>query len=192
MTTQETLQDPPAAPAEAQRHAGHRLPGPVKDRFLAWWTRLQHEGAPGPVRADRAALRRAHDLTAVVCTPAYQRIYRELVQANGGVSWDKPWQQDRIAALIALAAHVEKRSGKNLPQAMSQQAEGSDRNLVSDLRFARLLDSPDIESLFTGLRRLLPLIQRQTDPEALADDLFEWGDRIKKRWAYDYIWRGKP
>ncbi|MFT3666796.1 type I-E CRISPR-associated protein Cse2/CasB [Piscinibacter sp.] len=168
----------------------YALPGPVKARFMVWWSRLQDEKADGTVRADRAALRRAHDLTAVACAPAYQRIYRELAAAHPGAEW-VPWQQERLAAVVGLAAHVTARSDLSLPHAMSQRPEGSDRNLVSELRFARLLDAPDIEALFSGLRRLLPLIGHKTDPEALATDVFGWGDETRKRWAYAYRWTDK-
>ena len=64
-------------------------------------------------------------------------------------------ERDRLAALIGLAAHLKEKDGSSLPEAMSRRAEGADRNAVSDLRFARLLDSPDLEALFVGLRRLM-------------------------------------
>lgn len=162
----------------------------VKAEFLSWWHGLTSETASGTARADRAVLKRADSLTAVACTPAYQRIYRKLVAANAGEPWQAV-QQERIAALIGLAAHVKASVPMSLPQAMSQRAEGSDRNPVSDLRFSRLLDAPDIESLFTGLRRSLPLIEHKVNPAALADDVFGWGDVVKKRWAYAYKWPEK-
>jgi len=165
--------------------------GPAaKAVFLQWWHTVSSETAGGGSRADRANLKRAGDLTAVACTPAYQRVYRDMVAANGGLPWP-PLQQERIAALIGLAAHVKSRVPMSLPQAMSHHLEGADRNPVSDLRFSRLLNSPDIEALFIGLRRCLPLIDYQVDTATLADDVFEWGDAVKKRWAYAYKWPAK-
>ena len=162
----------------------------VKAEFLSWWHGLTSETASGTARADRAVLKRADTLTAVASTSAYQRVYRRLVAANAGEPW-QAFEQDRIAALIGLAAHVKAHVPMSLPQAMSHRAEGSDRNPVSDLRFARLLDAPDIESLFTGLRRSLPLIDHKVNPTTLADDVFGWGDVVKKRWAYAYRWPEK-
>ena len=47
---------------------------------------------------------------------------------------------------------------------------------------------PDVDTLFTGLRRTLPLLQHRADPLALTTDVVNWGDRVRKRWAYDYDW----
>ena len=163
---------------------------PAKAVFLSWWHVINSETAGGTARADRAVLRRADTLTAVACTPAYQRIYRKMAAANTGPSW-QAFEQERIAAMVGLAAHVKDKDSRSLPQAMSSRAAPTDPNPVSDMRFARLLDSPDIEALFSGLRRALPLIEHKVDPASLADDLFDWGDHVKKRWAYAYAWTEK-
>jgi CRISPR system Cascade subunit CasB len=63
-----------------------------------------------------------------------------------------------------------------------------DKPVVSELRFRRLLESPDIDALFTGLRRALPLIGYRCDPLALATDVVNWGDVVRKRWAYGFDW----
>lgn len=162
----------------------------ARAEFLSWWHVITSETASGAARADRAVLKRADTLTALACTPAYQRIYRKMAAANDGEPW-QPFEQERIAALIGLAAHVKSSVPMSLPQAMSHRAEGSDRNPVSDLRFSRLLDASNIEALFTGLRRSLPLIENKVDPTTLADDVFGWGDVVKKRWAYAYRWPEK-
>lgn len=177
------------------RNHSFRLEEKAKSKFLTWWNILQSEIPPGWARADRAVLRRATDLTAVACTPAYQQIYREMEAAHissGGAGW-LAFQQERIAALVGLAVHVPLSFDgpdfvKSLPQAMSHRSEGDDRNPVSDLRFKRLLESPDIDALFTGLRRSLPLIDGKVSITSLADDIFEWNDAVKKRWAYAYQW----
>ena len=144
---------------------------------LAWWRGL------GDDTGGRAALRRASDLTAVVMSPAYQRLYRRLRAAG----WpDASWQNDRLAAAAGLLAHVREADERSLPLAMSQR--DGDKPRVSALRFRRLLEAPDVDALFTGLRRTLPLLQHCADPLALASDVVNWGDRVRKRWAYDYDW----
>ena len=172
--------------------SGHRsvLATPVKAVFLSWWHVISSETASGTARADRAVLRRADTLTSLACTPAYQRVYRKMAAVNEGALW-QPFEQERIAAIIGLAAHVKDKISRSLPQAMSFHAVPADSNPVSDMRFARLLDSPDIDSLFSGLRRALPLIEYKVDPSSLADDLFGWDDEMKKRWAYAYAWTEK-
>ena len=166
------------------------LPNAVNRVFMRWWHMVSSDQATGAVKADRAVLKRAGSLTAVACTPAYQRVYRDMAAANE----NKPWlafQQERIAALVALAAHVKDSNSMSLPQAMSYDPEKLGRNPVSELRFRRLLDSPDTESLFNGIRRILPLIDHRVNPSRLADDIFSWGDAVKKTWAYSYAWSKK-
>lgn len=171
-------------------HPHYKLQPAVKGEFLSWWKALHSETAGGSQRADRAALRRADSLAVVACLPAYQRIFRRMAAKHEGDAW-APYQKDRIAALVGLAAHLNAKDEASVPEAMSRRAEGADRNPVSDLRFARLLDSPDLDALFVGLRRTMPLIEHRASPAKLADDLFGWGDNVKKQWAYAYRWTDK-
>ena len=91
-----------------------------------------------------------------------------------------------LAAAAGLLAHVREADERSLPVAMSQR--DGDKPRVSALRFRRLLEAPDVDTLFTGLRRTLPLLQHRADPLALTTDVVNWGDRVRKRWAYDYDW----
>jgi CRISPR system Cascade subunit CasB len=150
------------------------------DLLLRWWQGLDDD------RGGRAALRRAPDITAVVMLPAYQRLHRRLLVAG----WTaEAWRDDRLAAAAGLLAHVKQNAGPALPVAMSQH--DGDKRCVSPLRFTRLLESPDIDTLFAGLRRTLPLLQHQADVLSLATDVVNWGDAVKKRWAYGYDWPDK-
>lgn len=150
------------------------------DLLLRWWQGLDDD------RGGRAALRRAPDITAVVMLPAYQRLHRRLLAAG----WPADtWRNDYLAAAAGLLAHVKQNAGPALPAAMSQH--DGDKRTVSPLRFTRLLESPDIDTLFAGLRRTLPLLQHQADVLALATDVVNWGDAVKKRWAYGYDWPDK-
>jgi CRISPR system Cascade subunit CasB len=158
---------------------------PFGEIVLMWWEGLEED------RASRAILRRAFSVTAVAMTPAYQRLYRRLCAAG----WkDKAgvYHNDRLAAAIGLLAHVEKNIPEMKPvQAMSVGDEDMERPPVSELRFMRLLDAPDIDSLFTGMRRVLPLMKKGVDVLALIQDIVNWNDDIKKQWAYGYKWPEK-
>ncbi len=148
--------------------------------LLRWWQCLDDD------RGGRAALRRAPDITAVVMLPAFQQLHRRLLAAG----WPTDaWRNDHLAAAAGLLAHVKQHQPQALPVAMSQR--DGDKARVSPLRFTRLLESPDIDALFTGLRRALPLLQHQADVLALATDVVNRGDAVKKRWAYGYDWPDK-
>ncbi len=146
-----------------------------------WWAGLKDE------RGDRAQLRRAHDITAIILSPAYQRAHRRLCAAGWEVEGNSPLN-DRLAAVIGLLAHVKTDGDQSPAQAMSKDDGGGDRPPVSPLRFQRLLEAPDLDALFSGLRRALPLIEHQISITALANDVLFWGDGVKKAWAYDYEW----
>jgi len=151
--------------------------------LLRWWQGLENN------RGSRAELRRAHDLTAVALTGAYQHLYRTLLTV-GWPEEDKPennWRNERLAAIAGLLAQVKKLDDRNLPVAMSE----GERPPFSELRFRRLLDSPSIDEVFTGLRRALPLVAYQANVLELANDVLFWGDGVKKRWAYAYRWPAK-
>ena len=149
-----------------------------------WWSGLDDD------RAARAELRRAHDITAVSLTPAYQRAYRRLREAGWDVEGASPLN-DRLAAVIGLLAHVKTDGDQSPAQAMSRDDSGGGRPPVSPLRFQWLLEAPDLDALFIGLRRTLPLVNHQISITALANDILFWGDKVKKNWAYAYEWPAK-
>ncbi|MCC7079921.1 MAG: type I-E CRISPR-associated protein Cse2/CasB [Burkholderiales bacterium] len=149
--------------------------------LLEWWRHLDDD------RASRAVLRRASSVTDVSLSAAYQHAYRRL----RGAGWPadaRSFQNDRLAAVIGLLAHVENDDKRSLPQAMSTKSSGEGRVSVSELRFRRLLEAPDIDTLFVGLRRALPLVSHSVGVLALANDVLMWGDAVKKQWAYGYDW----
>lgn len=151
--------------------------------LLRWWQGLDNH------RGSRAELRRAHDLTAIALTGGFQHLYRTLLAAG----WpeedrlESSRRNERLAAIAGLLAQVKNLDDRSLPVAMSE----GERPPFSELRFRRLLDSPSIDEVFTGLRRALPLVAYQANVLELANDVLFWGDGVKKRWAYTYRWPAK-
>lgn len=162
----------------------------VFTRLVSWWENLEDD------RAGRAILKRASSITAVSLCAPYQRLYRQLLE-TGWPADASDTLNDRLAAVVGLLAHARgettgtrQRNGALKPPAAMSRRDG-DRPVVSELRFLRLLDSPDLEALFSGLRRILPLVGSQLDVIALAKDVLFWGDGVKKHWAYQYQWPEK-
>ncbi len=141
-----------------------------------WWENLDKD------RASRAVLRRASSPTEIALIPAYQRLCRRL----GALNWTER-QQDQFAVVVGVLAHIKTNDARPPAEAMSEPVKAGDQPPVSELRFMRLLDSPDPDSLFLGMRRVLPLM-RSVDVIVLANDLMHWGDAVKKKWAYSYEW----
>ena len=151
--------------------------------LLRWWEGLDNN------RGSRAELRRAHDLTALSLTGAYQHLYRTLL-TFGWPEEDKPennWRNERLAAIAGLLAHVKVQDERSLPVLMSE----GERPPFSELRFRRLLDSSSLDEVFIGLRRALPLVAYHANVLKLANDVLFWGDDVKKSWAYTYRWPAK-
>ncbi|EKD50812.1 MAG: CRISPR-associated protein, CSE2 family [uncultured bacterium] len=146
-----------------------------------WWKGLDKNRGP------RAELRRAHDLTAVALTSAYQHFYRQMVVAGWVSSASDDWQNERLTAIAGLLAHVTSEDARTLPHAMSD----GDQPAFSELRFRRLLESQTIDEAFISLRRAIPMIGDKANIHQLATDVLYWGDNVKKRWAYDYRWPDK-
>jgi CRISPR system Cascade subunit CasB len=157
-----------------------------------WWLDVTQVRDNGTARAGRAILRRAHDVTAVTLTEPYQRLFRRMSDAG----WDAKYarRNDALAAVVGLLAHVETEFQRNmLAECMGLCPQGTTRPYVSEARFKRLLEAPDIDALFVGLRRALPLMKEGAPVMTLANDLLQWTsaeqrDEVKKRWAYAYQW----
>lgn len=154
---------------------------PIGKALIDWWKDLEDD------TGGRAELRRASRVLEALMCPSFQRLQRKLAVISPEM-FGKGYQLDRLAMACALMAHVKARSELSLPKAMSHRAPGVERNPVSELRFKRLLESPDDEALFSGLRRTLPLIDRTVDLLSLASAVLFWGDGIKRDWAYEYEW----
>lgn len=168
------------------------LPKEVLAEFALWWKRIAPETASGTNKADRAVLRRCDTPLEVAKTAAFGRVWRALDAQRTGEPW-REWQLDRLAAAVGLAAHLKWDAHATQPPPLAwamgtlrdSQNKGSPPQ-VSELRFRRLLDSPSMPSLYTGVRRLLPLVNHRADPVGLLCDLYAWGDTTRKRWAYAY------
>lgn len=148
--------------------------------LLRWWQGLEND------KGGRAELRRAHNLTAVALTAAYQRFYRQAL--NSGWPEDAAsWQNERLAAIVGLLAHVKSNDDRKLAEIMSE----GERPVFSALRFRRLLEAPTPDEVFLSLRRALPIIGHKANVHQIANDVLYWGDETKKKWAYAYRWPAK-
>lgn len=157
------------------------------DTLTQWRSTLDDTG---PSRATRAILRRCATLDEVVLSPAYQRVYRYLLACNAWSENASPRDNDKLAAIIGLLVHVKIEDSERLPRRMSDL--DGDRPLVSEMRFRNLLLMESSDDVFRGLRSALPLIKSQANIHHLAQDVYYWGDKTKKEWAYAFRWPAKP
>ena len=156
----------------AESHLGKTL--------YQWWDGLDED------RASRAVLRRCATINEVTLSDAYQRFYRYMLACNAWSADAANWQNDKLAAIAGLLAVVKAEDTQRLPVKMSELS--GERPLVSELRFRGLLKIETADDLFVSLRRTLPLIDNKANIYQLANDVYYWGDKTRKEWAYSYRW----
>lgn len=148
-------------------------------------------------RQTRAQLRRADDLTALVMVPGVHRLLYRMQAAAKEQGQDKlSLHSDhgrlRVAVIAGALAHIEAHKPiqdkyrYSTAFLMSRHKKESDTTCVSELRFRRLLQASDLEEFYPMLRRTLALINHEADVYVLANDIWFWGDKLRRQWAYDY------
>ncbi len=151
----------------------------------AWWQGLEHD------RGERAALHRAGSLTAVMLSPAFHRLLRELRQAGCGIAESR---YPKLAAIAGLAARVKAEVPGALATRMGSPKAGGSAPVVAELRMRNLLACDDMETLYEPiLRRALALLDGQANLADLAAVVWHWSPMDEKRpndprrqMAYDY------
>ena len=150
------------------------------DVAVEWWRDLVSEesgrrATPGARRAVLARLRRAATLIDVMQEPEALRLIRRL-------SWDP----DRAAILAGVLAFVREPDERPIARAVGRESfDEKDKALMSEARFRRLLQTPGNE-LMDPLRRLIRLTKGKANVRDLSSSVLYWGDRVKKRWIFDY------
>lgn len=144
----------------------------LEKRILAWFEQLDKR------RGSRAELRRAPTPTdAASCIEAWR-----FVAALGEVVVD---DRQRLAEVAGLLVRFREHKG---PESLAVQMAGKDEQpKVSVLRFRRLLSSPDRAALYSGLRRMIPLLGHEGNLVDVVDAYVNWEwDRKRIEWARQY------
>ncbi len=141
-----------------------------------WW-----KGLVGK-RGDRAELRRAHTLNDVIFTTAFQRLWLNL----RGTGWNNA---DRVALVARVLSHADVHDSRHKFAEQLAAPHLGDKPRYSGLRFRRLLQYRDIETLFEPMVRALRLVGNQANIFDLANSLYRWNDETRRRWAFEYYGR---
>ena len=159
------------------------------DVLKQWWEELQGVGEFKEKKAktaDRAELRRANNVEDLILLPSFQRAclrFRPFFQGRGDSEWEK--SVERLAIILGLLAQVRKHTEQTLPLQMASNAQG-DKPVVSELRFRRLVQR-DRHDLYPAMSRVLPLLGNKANIYALANDVYYWGNTVKREWAFSYF-----
>lgn len=153
----------------------------------AWWTGLKRDH-----KGDRAELKRCAAVVDVVFVPYFHDLYQVYRQRFPAANEARI--QQSLPIIAALLAQVDCSNpdtdtgalGVNLPWQMARPSKSGREVAVSELRFRRLVQTHDREDLFLQLRQVIRLLGNQVDIYNLANDVYWWDDKTRKRWAYDY------
>lgn len=149
------------------------------DILAGWWEGLQQDSG------GRARLRRCKSPEEVMLEPAFHRLLnrmRPLLESETGFQSDVAYL--RLAAVAGLLSHVTETSSKSLADQMAEPKGG--RPLLSSLRFRRLLKEP-FEDLYPAMIRVIRQLSKTASLSDLADSVYYWGDKVRKRWALAYF-----
>jgi CRISPR system Cascade subunit CasB len=163
-----------------------------------WWRSLQdtkEDGSPNR-RRDRAALARLrHAATPIQALeePAVFDLYKRLGFGKDDREVEK--RLPRVAVVAAVLAHIRGDATSSESGFRRRFAEmlgqGSDRPLMSPLRFKRLLAATEDQELLITFRRAVVLAgERNIDVGDVAASLLDWSEKRRMRWAFDYYGAG--
>ena len=148
-----------------------------------WWQRLTCRDGPhlGQRRAALARIRRAATPIEVMLEPEALRLIQRL-----------PRRPNRIAVLAGVLACVRETDEQRVARAIGRSSLDDDESAtsMSEGRFRRLLQTQDDELMDT-MRRLVRMAKGRLNVLDLSAAILDWGDgyrgdRVKRRWIFDY------
>ncbi len=163
----------------------------IGDIARRWWNDYRPR-KPGETRgksqsAAFAKLRRAGNAIEAFLEPATFDLFRRLDSSRLSAK-----QQDRVAILAALLAHVREDAPDRIARAIGPESPSDDIGKTDETaklkyaRFRRLLQATDDE-LLDQMRRLIRLLDGRANVADLARSVIFWNDKIKKDWLLEYF-----
>ena len=148
----------------------------ARDVAYDWWNGLR-DGS-GRHRASLAHMRQAHTPLDIVQEPAALLLVTRL----------RPFgcDDDRVAILAGVLALVREDQKALVPRALGRSSLDDERSArLSEGRFRRLMQA-DADELLPQMRRLVQLAGGTANVRDLADGILYWGDRVRKKWTFEY------
>ncbi|MXZ01072.1 hypothetical protein F4Y93_10655 [Candidatus Poribacteria bacterium] len=144
----------------------------VQNYLFDWWKKNVHDNNL-ETRGRSARLRNAQTQVDFLLEPCVHEMIAKLGIRDG----------DRACLIAGVLAHVEKNSTLHLARGLGQGKEPR----MSQLRFQKLIRSPDLIDLRTQVRRSLPMLEKTCNVSELGTDLFFWGEKTQNRWCFEYF-----
>jgi len=151
-----------------------------------WWSDLNGSGKKqGRDRAAFAELRRCTDPLSIAFVPAFDRLRRRF-----GIAAANEKGLERLADIAVLLAHVTEDDGRPVARALGPVPSG--QAAMSEARFRRLLQADDRADCLRRLTRAIKMLKGKANVADLAEAVWYWNDRTKRRWAFAYLDANQP
>lgn len=157
------------------------------ERAVSWWRKLQGREIKNgkqinslPDCATLARLRRCDRPIDALWLPATISLISQIVNDK-----NNECEVSRVAGLAIMLAHLRNEDEHPL---LVKLGCGHNNNKAT-LRLERLKRVIRVEAtneLVHVFRRLLALAKGQANPYDLADSFLNWGDKKRKKWAFQY------
>ena len=153
-------------------------PGNAGAIAAEWWRKLNPEDGvqTGPQRAALARLRRAGTPLEAMREAAALRLIQRLPNRDA----------DRVAALAGILAWVREDDNRPVARIVGRGSLDNTEAVLSEGRFRRLMQVEGNEELMDAMRRLMLLAGGTVNVRDLSGSVLYWGDRVRKRWIFDY------
>ncbi len=153
--------------------------------FTGWWREMADENASSRnMSGDRAALRKADNITDVLLVPHFH-VLRQRMHVE---SFDGKCRALAVAA--AVLAHVRENASGSSFAAQLALKQG-DRQVFSELRLKRLVRTEGEADIIRQFRRAIALLHNTANVADLGNTLLWWGvdtpfENARRRLAFAY------
>lgn len=154
----------------------------VLAQVVKWWSMIQ-----GPrLNGERAMLKRCKSPDEVALQSIYYTLLESVLELEE-VEMFRGVITTRLPLIVGVLVHVEQDTpGCPVAKAMGMKKQGSDRPVLSDLRFRRILRTEDSSELYISMIRIIKMLGNKADVKDLIQSLYFWNDQTRKGWASQY------
>ena len=149
-----------------------------------WW-RQTLCGDDTAARLTRARLRRCTTPAEALTIEGVHDLNRRMREAGLRPA------ADQLALVATALAHVDDSGAQTLASAFGRRESRRGPCALSSSRFHALVRTTDKAQLIGPLCRAVAIVRRRPiDVRALAADLFDWNERARNSWCFQYFGGG--
>jgi CRISPR system Cascade subunit CasB len=170
---------------------------------MNWWRsislpidQLKAKGLYPAPSAHKATIKRCNSLDGIMLTEGFRSLWLSLPEDI--INSDKKSIIECWALIAGVLVYVKDGKSENIAKSSGAKKDGSDKSIVSELRFSQLQSAKTAEDFYRRLRRVIQQLDGKVSPESLMKDIDTWfreqddfyprkpENRLAVNWAMDY------